>query len=500
MTTPNGAPRREEFAEVLELVTRAARSYLDGLDERPVREPGARAAARSFRAPLPEHGSGAPAALRELLDRGLEASLASSGPRCFHLVVGGNTPAGLGADWLTSVLDPLAYAWVVSPLAVELERVVLDWLRELFALPELRGGLITTGATMANFVGLCAARQWWGERQGVDVALHGLAGLPPVPVFTSGYVHSSAVKVLGLLGIGRASVRRCAKDDVGRVDLAALERGLAELGGRPALVIANAGEVNAGDFDPIAKIAALARKHDAWLHVDGAFGLFARVSPRTAALVEGVELADSVTVDGHKWLNLPYDCGFALVRDPALLARAFVYDAAYLPDPDDEEPVLGSIGPESSRRGRALAAWATLRAYGRAGVRAWVEGHLDLAQLLAKRVDEAPDLQRLADVPLCIVCFRYAPPGVPDEELDLLNARLGAALLEDGRFYVGTTRYGTRTALRPALVNWRTRASDVEGFVAVVREVGARVLGGMHAAAQDKPGVPWYSPKNLHRG
>jgi glutamate/tyrosine decarboxylase-like PLP-dependent enzyme len=390
-------------------------------------------------------------------------------------VIGGNTPASLAADWLTSALDAPAYAWMIAPLAVELELVVLQWMRELLDLPALGGGILTTGATMANFVGLCAARQWWGERQGVDVAERGMAGMPEVPVLTSGYVHSSAVKVLAMLGIGRSAVRKLVRDSVGRLDVDALEDALGDLGGRPAIVIANAGEVNAGDFDPLERMADLAERHGAWLHVDGAFGLFARVSPRTAALAAGAERADSVTVDGHKWLNVPYDCGFALVRDPALLARAFVYDAAYLPEPGDERPVLGSIGPESSRRARSLAVWATLRAYGRTGVRAWVEGHLDLAQRLARAVDLADDLERLAEVPLCIVCFRYAPAWFPAERYDELNTALGAALLEDGRFYVGTTRYAGHVALRPALVNWRTRAEDVDAFVAVVREIGSAV-------------------------
>ena len=471
-----GAPRtpdRDELEEVLEQVVGAAREYLADLDERVVREPGAGAAARSFRGPLPEDGLGAPAALRALLDRGLEASVASSGPRNFHFVTGGATPAGLGADWLTSVLDPQAYAWVASPLAVELEQVCLAWLRSLFGLEQLAGGVLVSGATMANFVGLAAARQWWAERHGFDVAEQGLVGAPPVPVLSSGYVHPSAVKTLAMLGIGRGSIRRFAADATGALDLEAFGQALAELGGKPAIVIANAGEVNAGEFDPIEEMARLCREHGAWLHVDGAFGLFARVSPRRAYLARGAELADSVTVDGHKWLNVPYDCGFALVRDPGLLARAFVYDAAYLPEMSDDEPVMGAIGPESSRRARSLAVWATLAAYGRSGVRHWVERHLDLAQHLARRIDEAPDLERLAEVPLCIVCFRYAPPGTSEEQLDAVNQRLASALLEDGRFYVGPTRYAGRAALRPALVNWRTRASDLDAFVEVVREVGA---------------------------
>jgi glutamate/tyrosine decarboxylase-like PLP-dependent enzyme len=236
--------------------------------------------------------------------------------------------------------------------------------------------------------------------------------------------------------------------------------------------------VNAGEFDPIDAMADLADRYGAWLHVDGAFGLFARLSPRTAALAAGVERADSVTVDGPKWLNVPFDCGFAFVRDVKLLAKTFAYAAAYLPGPEDPRPQFGNLGPESSRRSRAFAVWASLRAYGREGYRALVEHDLDIARALAERVDAAPDLERLADVRLNIVCFRYRPPGVDDEfELDRLNARVGEAILEDGRVYFGTTRYAGRVAFRPAFVSWRTRVEDVDLLVKVVRELGARLHG-----------------------
>ncbi len=474
---PDGAPtlpRRDELRGVLEEVLRESLAYLDGLDERPVRSPGLEEAEARFDGELPEHGVGAAVALRELLDDGFEAATASSGPRFFHFVMGGVTPAALAADWLASVLDQIAYAWVASPLAARLERLALRWLADLFELPH-RGGLLTTGATMANFTCLAAARQWWGERHGVDVAQRGIAGLPPMPVLTSGHVHASTVKALAMLGHGRDAARRFVADGTGRLDVDALAAALRALDGQPAILVANAGEVNAGDFDDIARLADLADAHDAWLHVDGAFGLFARLSPRTRALTEGVERADSVTSDGHKWLNVPYDCGFAFLAEGDRLPRVFAYDAAYLAQDDEERPVFGVRGPEGSRRARALAVWATLRAYGRAGHRALVEGHLDLAQRLARAVDAVDDLERLADVPLNIVCFRYAPPGVDAAELDALNTRLGEALLEDGRFYAGTTTHDGRVALRPALVNWRTRDEDVDGFVSVVRELGARV-------------------------
>jgi glutamate/tyrosine decarboxylase-like PLP-dependent enzyme len=281
-----------------------------------------------------------------------------------------------------------------------------------------------------------------------------------------------------MLGMGRSKARTFSADDSGRLDLEALERALRGLRGEPAILIANAGEVNAGDFDPIAAMADLSEQHGAWLHVDGAFGLFAAVTGRTAHLVEGIDRAHSVIADGHKWLNVPYDCGFAFVRDPALMVPVFSFAAAYLPKMDDPRPNFMIFGPEASRRARSLPVWATLHAYGRRGVREIVEQHLDLAQRVARRVDEAPDLERLADVPLNIVCFRYRPEGASERDLDDLNRRLGEAVLEDGRVYVGTTVYRGRVAFRPAFVNWLTAQDDVDLLVDVIRELGARLATG----------------------
>ena len=351
-------------------------------------------------------------------------------------------------------------------------------LRQLFELPSEFGGVLTTGATMANFVALAAARNWWGEQHGVDVEADGVGKLPSPVILSSGYLHPSAVQAIGMLGLGRANIRRLAGDDVGRLDLAALERELAEAGA-PTIVIANAGEVNAGDFDPIVDMAELCERHTAWLHVDGAFGLFARLAPDTRALTAGVERADSVISDGHKWLNVPYDCGFAFVREMERLPRALNVGAPYLPAPDDPHPNFGFLSPENSRRARALAVWATLRAYGRTGYRAMVERHVALARHLADRVDSAPELERLADVPLNIVCFRAHPPGLSGEQLDELNNRLAAALRADGRVFVGSTTYAGKAALRPAIVNWLTHTEDVDLLVDVTRELTAAELASV---------------------
>ena len=244
---------RDDSLEVLGEVARAAEEYLQRLPTDPVLGAGADAAARSFAGALPDRGLGARAAIDRLLDDGVAAATRSSGPRFFHFVTGGATPAALGADWLASLLDQNAFSWVSSPLGARIEEVAVAWLQDLFELPPEWGGVLTTGATAANFTALAAARGWWGERHGIDVDEVGTHGLPPLPIFSSGYVHPSATKALAMLGFGRSTVRRLARDPVGRLDLEALETELRALRGAPALLIGNAGEVNAGDFDPIAE-------------------------------------------------------------------------------------------------------------------------------------------------------------------------------------------------------------------------------------------------------
>ncbi|CAN5732262.1 pyridoxal-dependent decarboxylase [soil metagenome] len=471
-------PAVDEVAEALQLVSRAAIEYVEGLPQKSVRMTGADAAAEGFAGPLPEEGSGALETLRQVLAQGMDGAISSAGPRFFHFVIGGSTPAALGADWLTSTLDQNNGAWVAAPLAAQLEMVSLGWLKDLFGLPDSWGGVLTTGATMANFTALACARRWWGQQHDRDVDSDGLSGLPSLPVFSGGYIHPSATKALAMLGIGRSVTRAFSRDAVGRIDLGGLEDALRSLDGAPAIVIANAGEVNAGDFDPIASMADLAERYGAWLHVDGAFGLFASLSSHSEHLTQGTDRAHSVIADGHKWLNVPYDCGFAFVRDPALLPPVFSLIASYLPDFEDPRPNFFNFGPESSRRARSLAVWATLHAYGRNGYRRLVEKHLDLAQRIASRVDAAADLERLADVQLNIVCFRFRPPGSSEEELNQLNRRLGERVLQDGRVYVGTTVYDGRVAFRPAIVNWQTTEEDVDLLVEVIREIGAEIAGG----------------------
>lgn len=469
---PDPIGDRGELEAALRLIEREAEAYLSNVDDALVRPPGEPSLDDAF----PSEGSGSVRALSDLVAASVQGATRSTGPRFFHFVMGGVTPAALGADWLASTLNQVAYNWVSSPFAARMEQLTLAWLKELFGIPAEWSAVMTTAATTANFVGLASARRWWGLKQGVDVDSQGMAGLPQVPVFGSGYLHASAVKALGMLGIGRNTPRILARDATGRLDTGALAAALQSLGGEPAIVVATAGEVNTGEFDPVAEMAVMTRKHGAWLHVDGAFGLYAAVSPLTSHLTEGIGEADSIAVDGHKWLNAPYDTGFAFVRDPAIHTGAFSATAAYLGSEALARPVFGNLAPEMSRRARAIPVWATLRAYGRDGYRAMIERHLSLAQRVAAQVDAAPDLERLAEVPLNIVCFRFHPPGIPEADLDELNRKLGAMVLEDGRVYFGTTDYAGKVAFRPAIVNWRTQEDDVDMIVDVVRELGAKLL------------------------
>src|SRR5438132_2309722 len=479
---PDPIHDRDRLPDLLTQVADAARDYFARVDQLPAGSTTGRDEATGhFVGELPEDGNGGVAAVTSLLTHGLEAATNSAGPLFFHFVTRGSTPAALAADWLASTLDNNAGLWVSSPLGSKLEQVAIGWLKDLFILPKSWGGVLTTGATMSNFTALAAARQWWGEEYGVNIAERGMSGLPAVPVLTSEFIHASARKALSMLGIGHGQVRTPTLPSPGGGSrssfLEALERDLKGLNGAPAIVIATAGEVNAGGFDPIGAMADLAHAHHAWLHVDGAFGLFARVSPVTADLAEGVELADSVIADGHKWLNVPYDCGFAFARDARLLNAVFGMGAPYFPTSEADHPDFIYLALEMSRRARALAVWATLNAYGRRGYRAMIERHVALAKRLADQIRASSDFELLAEPRLNVVCFRYRPVDVPEGELDEINRRLGQAIIADGTVYFGTTVYAGKVAFRPAIANWRTTERDADIVLDTVRGLAERLTG-----------------------
>ena len=467
-----------EWRPALERAYALALDYLGNLRERPVSlrpEPAEMAAA--FDPALPDRGCDPAAAVAEWFARAEPGIVASPGPRFFGFVNGGSTPAALAGDWLASALDQNAGLWLCSPAAVQTELVVLEWLKDLFGLPAPWAGALTSGATMANMVGLAAARQWAGNRLGFDPSRDGLAGHPPIPVISTTEIHASARKVLGTLGLGRARAVALPAPH-GAVDLAALDIELARHPG-PVIVVANAGEVNSGAFDPIDAVAEICAAHPggAWLHVDGAFGLFAAASPRLRHLVRGIERADSVAADGHKWLNVPYDGGFAFVRDADALRAAFAVDAAYLaPDPGAPWDPYTHV-PEMSRRFRALAAWCALRAAGRDGYRVLVERCVDNAAAFAAWVDAEPGLELVAPAPLNVVCFRVVPAGSDPVARDTANRAAVVEIQRDGRAFVTGTYWRDQAAIRAAFDNWMTGPEDVRLLQDAVRDAARAVSG-----------------------
>jgi glutamate/tyrosine decarboxylase-like PLP-dependent enzyme len=444
---------------LLDTARRSAR-YLDGLEQRAVApSPEAIEALRTLAdAPLPQHGLPAERVLATLDDVGSPATLASAGGRFFGLVIGGSLPAALAANWLASAWDQNAAYASTSPVAAALEETALRWLLELFALPRECGGAFVTGATLANFTALAAARHALLAREGWDVEAEGLFGAPELRVVVGEEVHPSVLKALGLLGLGRDRVVRVPADEQGRM----LANALPPLDAR-TIVCAQAGNVNSGASDPFAALALRTRECGAWLHVDGAFGLFARACPATASQALGVECADSWAVDFHKWLNVPYDSAAAFVRDARSLEAAMALGrAAYLVEGAGRSPCR--FTPELSRRARGVDVWAALQSLGRDGVAALVERCCRHARTFAEGL-HAAGFEVLNTVSLNQV--------VVDLGSSERAERVVRALQADGRCWCGPTRWKNRHALRISISSWRTTDVDVERSLAAIVEVAS---------------------------
>lgn len=439
------------FAE-LDVAAKAAKAYLKNLPTRRV-FPGEKTKQEldDYSPPLPEVGCGAESAVEELATLGMDGTVATAGLRYFGYVTGGALPAAVGASWLAAAWDQAATDYRLSPLAVRLEEVTGNWLLDLLRLPKDASVNYVTGTTMGNFVGLAAARSELLARQGWDVTAQGLIGAPPIRIIVGAEAHSTLFKALSMLGLGSKTAIVIPADSQGRMradELPPL--------GPDCIICAQARNVNSGAFDPLEDICRKSRGAGAWVHIDGAFGLVAAASPAHDDFLKGHHLADSWAVDGHKWLNTPYDCGVAICRHPDAVRSAFSYRAAYLED-DPRNP--RHRVPELSRRARSLEMWAALRALGRQGVRQMVERNCAQARRLAEGL-KGLGFEILNDVVLnqCV-----AARGSP-EEMEAIAARVE----KSGVAWFSTTHWQGRTAIRLSCSNWMTSEEDIDKTIAAI--------------------------------
>jgi glutamate/tyrosine decarboxylase-like PLP-dependent enzyme len=433
-----------------------AQEHLDGLGTRRV---GAitsyEEAVAALDAPLPETGADPVAVIEELGRVAGPATVASPGPRYFGFVTGGSLPAALAADWLASAWDQNAFSRVASPAACAIEAVTERWALEALGLPADAGVGFTTGATMANFTCIAAARHAVLARVGWDVEADGLAGAPPIRVVAGERVHASMLAPLRYAGLGGPAVLVPA-DDQGAMRADELE---GALGDGPTIVCAQAGEVNTGASDPLDAVTAAARERGAWVHVDGAFGLWAAASARLRHLVRGAERADSWSVDAHKWLNVPYDGGLAIVADRSVLQAAMTLTAAYLPSVSGREPM--DHVPESSRRARAIPVYAALRSLGRSGLAQLVDRCCAHARRLAAALEEMDGADVLNDVVLNQVLVRF-------DDDDAITRAVVEGVQRDGEAWLGGTVWQGRAAARVSFSNWSTTDEDVDRTAAAL--------------------------------
>ena len=434
--------------------------YLNGLPDRSVEpRPDAIAKLEAFSAALPD----APTAPKEVLRRldawGSPATIANAGPRYFGFVTGGALPASLAANWLAGAWDQNAHFVIGSPVAAAIEDAALSWVREILELPESWGGGFVTGTTMGNFSGLAAARHAVLHKAGWDVEADGLFGAPEVQVVVGAEAHTTLLQALALVGFGRERVVKVPVDGQGRMRADALP----ELRS-PSIVCLQAGNVNTGSFDPIQEIAARARDTGAWVHLDGAFGLWAAVTPATRHLTEGIAEVDSIATDLHKWLNVPYDNGLALYRDPEAARHALSITAAYLPKGEARQPC--DYTPESSRRARGVEIWAALLSLGRSGLRELIERNCRFARRFADGLRGAGH-DILNDVVLNQVLVSFGS----DERTE----RVIAAVQDEGTCWCSGTTWSGRSAMRISVSSWATTEEDVDKSLEAIRRVAKDV-------------------------
>jgi glutamate/tyrosine decarboxylase-like PLP-dependent enzyme len=453
-----------------------ALAFLGGLGERLVASrAGVDALRQGFAgAGLSDDGEPLQEVLASMVAAAEPGLIASAGPRYFGFVIGGSHPSALAADWLTSSWDQNAFSFATSPAAAVAEEITASWILSLLGLPATASVGFASGATMASFTALAAARHALLQRVGWNVEDDGLIGAPALDVVASGESHVTIFAALGLLGLGRRRVKTVHTDTQGRMSVQDLRSVLATCPG-PVIVCAQAGNVNTGACDPLQEIADVTRARGAWLHVDGAFGLWAAASPRLSRLVQGAAAADSWTVDAHKWLNVPYGSGLAIVADASAHRQAMTLGASYYVETKGTERDPFNWVPESSRRALAFPIYAVLRSLGRKGVAALVERNCSQASLMVQQLAEIPGFELLNEVVLNQVLVRFHPAeSSPEMNVDRMTRRVIELVQASGVCWLGGTQWRERSAMRISFCNWSTTDADVLRSAAAIREAAAQ--------------------------
>jgi len=397
---------------------------------------------------------------------GRNGTVASQGPRYFGFVTGGSLPAAIAADWLVSTWDQNAQMFAMSPMAAVIEQIAAGWLKQLLGLPDAWSVGFVTGAQMANFTGLAAARHQLLERAGWDVEQDGLFGAPPIRVIVSDEAHRTVFTALRMLGLGAGRVVRVETDGQGRMRVDRLEALVGDDDG-PCIVCAQIGNVNTGAADAISEIVPIVRRRGAWLHVDGAFGAWAAASRSRRNLVDGLEGADSIATDAHKWLNVPYDCGLVFTAHPDAHQASLLMPAHYIQmSPGEREP--RAFTPDESRRARAVPVYAALRALGRDGVAEIVDRCCTLAVRMAERLGAHPSVRILNEVVLNQVLVQFRRAGAHDGAAAAFTEQIIARVQEDGTCWAGGTKWHGQSAMRISICNWSTTADDIDRSAAAI--------------------------------
>ena len=460
--------------DVLSIAHQLASRFLAGVANRHV---GGRVSPQQLRAslggPLPIASTGPERVIQELFAGADPGVVAQAGPRYFGFVTGGALPVTVAADWLASAWDQNATLYVHSPAAATLEDVVAGWILELLHLPSTASVGFTSGCHMANFTGLAAARHEVLHRAGWDVERQGLQQAPRIRIFAGKEVHVSVVGALRFLGFGADQLELVSVDDQGRMRADALREQMRDATG-PLIVCAQAGNVATGASDPIAEIVAIAHERNAWVHVDGAFGLWAAAVPELREQVRGLEGADSWATDAHKWLNVPYDSGLAIVANPAAHRAAMSFKASYLQRGADEERNGMDWVPESSRRARVIPLYALIKSLGRDGIAGMIRRNVQLAHRMADRLSEVPGVRILNQVVLNQVLVRF--DGTPDRSADEMTRAVMREIQAEGTCWAGGAVWHGKQVMRISISNWSTSEADIDRSAAAIAQCCRKVV------------------------